>query len=129
MRIRSLTVTLAALLLSVGSAHAKSPIQFTPDESNVLVNKAVGTEQWVLSLNVNDDTLTGNVFDTTGKPPTFFFCDVTWDGLLDLIDLQGQTLTLDCQVASGCSAVPCDATGWHALGGGSISLPGSFFLP
>jgi hypothetical protein len=132
MRIRSLAVTLAVLLATVGSAHAKSAVQVTPDESVILVNKTVGSQQWVLALNVDVDTLTGNVFDTGGGAATFFACDVTWSDsgvFADVSDLQGQTATFDCSVASGCSALPCDSsTEWHALGAVS-PLPGSFFLP
>lgn len=131
MAIRLLAVLLVILLVSVSPAHAKSPIQITPDDNTIVVNKKVGSEQWVLALNIFDQTLSGNVFDLGGKPPTFFFCDVTSpDGFSVPADLSGQTLTLDCSIAGGCSALPCDPnTEWHVLGGGSITLPGSFFLP
>lgn len=136
MRIRSFAPVLVVLglVLSAVPAHAKSAIQLTPDGSEILVNKTVGTtEQWVISLNVDFDTLTGNVFELKGGAPTFFSCDVTWDGdgVVDTIgDLKNQTATFDCMIASGCSALPCDAsTEWHALGGTPPSLPGSFFLP
>jgi hypothetical protein len=131
MQIRSLAVLLALVLVSVGSAHAKSPVQITPDDNTMLVSKKVGNEQWVLALNFFDQTVTGNVFDLGGKPPAFFFCDVSSaDGFSVPADLAGQTLTLDCSSASGCAALPCDPnTEWQALGGGVITLPGSFFLP
>ena len=131
MRIASFIVALIALVATAGVAHAKSPVQFTPgDATIILVNKPVGTEQWVLSFSLDDDTLTGNVFDTSGKPPTFFFCNVDGDDTGDPADLSTETLTfIDCMVASGCSALPCDpAVEWHDLGS-TPSLPGSFFLP
>lgn len=121
---------LAAVVLSAGAVHAKSPVQITPDEVQILVNKPVGTEQWVLALDLDNLTLTGNVFDTQ-KPPTFFSCDVEFspDDWVDIADIAAETLTLDCQVASGCSALPCDAaTEWHPLGT-TPSIGGSFFLP
>ena len=73
--------------------------------------------------------LTGNVFNLTGKPPTFFFCDVTFDPdeWFDPADLRSETLTLTCQVAGGCTTLPCTAD-WAPLGS-DITLPGSFFLP
>ena len=131
MNIRSLAAVIAFLLVSLGSAHAKSPLEVTPDDNTILVNKKVGAEQWVLALNLFDLTLTGNVFDLGGKPPTFFYCDVSSpDDLGVPADLAGQTLTLDCSSATGCGALPCDPkTEWHALGGEPITLPGSFFLP
>ena len=131
MNLRSLAALMAFLLVSVGSAHAKSPVQIAPDDNTILVNKKVGAEQWVLALNLFDLTLTGNVFDLGGKPPTFFFCDVSFpDDVSAPEDMAGQTLTLDCSSAHGCAALPCDPdTEWQALGGASITLPGSFFLP
>lgn len=138
MRIRSFAPVLVVLglVLSAVPAHAKSAIQLTPDGSEILVNKQIGqgssAQQWVISLNVDFDTLTGNVFELNGSAPTFFSCDVTWDGdgVVDTIgDLKNQTATLDCMIASGCSALPCDAsTEWHALGA-VPPVPGSFFLP
>jgi len=69
------------------------------------------------------------VFDLTGKPPTFFFCDATFDdNFFELADLASENVTFDCQVASGCAALPCEVE-WHPIGGAPITLPGSFFLP
>jgi hypothetical protein len=133
MRIRVLVLVLVTILASVGLAHAKAAIQVTPDASFILVNKTVGSEQWVLSLDLDNDVLFGNVFDTSGGSATFFSCDVEWSGdggSFDISDLNGQTATFDCSVASGCSTLPCDVdVEWHALGGAVITLPGSFFLP
>ena len=135
MRIASFVLAIVALAMSAGAAYAKSPVQVTPDGSIILVNKQLGTgataQQWVMSLDIDVDTLTGNVFETSGAPATFFSCDVTWsgDGIFDLTDLSSQTATFDCLVASGCSALPCDPdVEWHALGS-TPSLPGTFFLP
>lgn len=130
MRIAALAM-LALLLVAAGPAHAKSPIQVTPDDNTIVVNKQVGNEQWVLAFNLFDQTVTGNVFDLGGNPPTFFFCNVdSSDGFSLPADLAGQTLTLDCSSAGGCAALPCDSTTeWHAVGGAAITLPGAFFLP
>jgi hypothetical protein len=123
-------VMLAVLLVAAGSAHAKSPVQVTPDETTIVVNKQVGNEQWVLAFNLFDQTLTGNVFDLGGNPPTFFFCDVdSADGFGTPEELAGQTLTLDCSSAGSCAALPCNPISeWHAVSG-AITLPGEFFLP
>ncbi len=133
MRIRVLVLLLVTVLASVGVAHAKSAVQVTPDQSFILVNKTLGTQQWVLSLDVDLDVLFGNVFDTSGGSATFFSCDVTWSGdgvVTGVGDLNGQTATFDCLIASGCSALPCGVDiEWHALGGATVTLPGSFFLP
>ena len=132
MRIRSSLVALVAVLAVTTVAHAKSPVQVSPDGfgSTVLVNKTIaGKEQWVITLDTDNLTLTGNVFDLTGKPPTFFFCDVTLDdNFFDLADLASENVTFDCQIASGCTALPCEVE-WQPIGGAPITLPGSFFLP
>ena len=131
MRKLSSFLALAMLVLSAGTAAAKSPIQIAPDPSDtiILVNKQVGTEQWVISLDLDDQTLTGNVFDLSGKPPTFFSCFVSFDpdDPFEPEDLATETLTLDCRVAGGCAALPCEAE-WQPLGT-TPTIPGSFFLP
>jgi hypothetical protein len=136
MRIRLFaSLAVVAVLASAASVHAKSPVQVTPDDSAIIVNKTVGTgsnaEQWVLSLSLNDETLSGNVFEVSGAAPTFFFCDVdSPDGFSEPQDLADQTLTFTCSIAAGCSALPCDPdTEWHPLGGDPPTLPGTFFLP
>jgi hypothetical protein len=117
-------------------AHAKSPVQLAPtdvlqsDLSTVLmVNKTVGNEQWVLVLDADNLALTGNVFDLGGKPPTFFFCNVAFDPgeWFDPAEIASETLTLTCQVAGGCTTLPCTSD-WHSVGP-DISLSGTFFLP
>jgi hypothetical protein len=132
MRFRACAVLATVLVVATsGVAHAKSPVQVTPDESTLLVNKFIaGTnEQWVIALNIDDETLTGNVFDLdAGASPTFFFCDATSEeGFGFPEDLAGDTITLDCEVASGCTTLPC-TTDWQPVAN-EITLPGSFFLP
>ena len=133
MRIRVLVV-LATLLASASVAHAKSPVQLAPMTDNngdtvLMVNKTVGSEQWVLVLDADNGVLSGNVFDLSGKPPTFFFCDVNFDPDAWTVpaEIASETLTLTCQVAGGCTTLDCTSD-WHSVGGG-ITLPGSFFLP
>jgi hypothetical protein len=132
MPIRALIAAVAVVLAAAGSVHAKSPVQITPDDSTTvaLVNKTVGNEQWVLALNFSDETLTGNVFNLSGAPPTFFYCEAESDDDFDFVDpelLRGDTLTFECQVASGCTTLPC-VTDWQPVGA-PIDLPGEFFLP
>jgi len=125
MRIRVLVV-LATLLASASVTHAKSPVQLAPMTDNngdtvLMVNKTVGTEQWVLVLDADNGVLSGNVFDLSGKPPTFF------DLWTVPAEISSETLTLTCQVAGGCTILDCTSD-WHSAGA-DITLPGSFFLP
>ena len=131
MRIRTPLAALAAVLTLATVAHAKSPVQIVPDGfgSTVLVNKFVNNAQWVITLDTDNAILTGNVLDLNGNPPAFFFCDATFDdNFFELADLASENVTFDCQVATGCAALPCE-TEWHPIGGAPITLPGSFFLP
>ena len=123
---------LATLLAFASAAHAKSPVQLAPTSdgaSLLMINKTQGNEQWVFALDADNLVLTGNVFDLSGKPPTFFFCDVVYDPdeWLDPAEISSETLTLTCRVAGGCTILPCESD-WASLGG-NIKLPGSFFLP
>ena len=132
MRKLSSFLAVVTLVFSAATASAKSPVQVVPDaiaSDVLLVNKQVGNEQWVIQLNADEATLTGNVFDLSGKPPTFFACDVDFspDEWVELADLASETLTLTCQVANGCTALPCEVE-WQPLGT-TPSIGGSFFLP
>ena len=131
MRRASSILVLVFLVVFTGTAFAKSPVQIAPDTTDtiILVNKQVGTEQWVISLDLEDETLTGNVFDLSGKPPTFFSCTVDFspDEWVEVADIATETLTLTCNVAGGCTALPC-TTEWQPLGT-TPSISGSFFLP
>ena len=131
MRLPSFLVALVLSLVVASVAYAKSPVQVMPDgfASTVLVNKTVENEQWVIALDTDNAVLTGNVFDLTGKPPTFFFCDATFDdNFVELADLASENVSFTCQIAGGCAALPCEAE-WQQVGGPPITLPGSFFLP
>jgi len=139
MRIASSIVARGALMLvAAGSAHAKSAVQIDPNDVNILVNKTVGSganaEQWVLTLNFDDSTLIGNVFQVNGGAPTFFFCNVDTSpdsGILDETSLPGEMVVFsDCEIAGGCTALPCNPdTQWTPLATQPASLPGEFFLP
>jgi len=138
MRIASSIAALVLLVAAAGSAHAKSAVQVDPNDSFILVNKTVGSgtnaEQWVLTLSLDDQTLIGNVFEVNGGAPTFFFCNTdTADGFGfgEPEDLEGATIVFsDCEVAGGCTALPCDPdTQWTPLSTQPANLPGEFFLP
>ena len=62
-----LLVALTVVLALTTSAHAKSPVRFTPDGTTILVNKDVGTERWAISLDTERATVSGNVL--IGAPP------------------------------------------------------------
>ncbi len=94
------------------SGGAQRGIQNTPDARRIIVNKDVGSERWAISRNLDDGTVTGNVFRSDGGAPAFIFCEPTGGN------------NLRCQGANACQSAPC-------VGGFSfvadVSLPADFF--
>jgi hypothetical protein len=91
-----------------------SAIQSTPDGLRVLVQKDVGAERWAISQNLDDGTLTGNVYRPTGAP-AFLFCEPT-----------GPPNTYACEGANRCPRPPC---GESFTPIGEVVLPADFFAP
>jgi len=52
-----------------------SGVQVTRDGLRNLVSKDVGSDRWAITLNPDDDTVTGNVFSADGGAPTFLWCE------------------------------------------------------
>lgn len=104
---------------------AQAGTRTTPDGRQVLISKDIGAERWAISVNLNDGTVTGNVFTPNGGDPKFVSCErVGDDGSLE--PSSGE-IRYRCFGADRCVASPCVETSWTALG--EVSLPGSFFLP
>lgn len=107
----------------------QSGIQLTPDSHRYLISKDVPegspTERWAISYNLDDQTVTGNVFPLDGGPPQFVACQITSrDPAPNPADVMYH---LTCQFAQSCASAPC-VDQWSA----PIEvppLPGSFLLP
>ncbi len=56
-------------------ASRSSGVQITVDDERVLINKNVGRERWAITRNVDDQTLTGNIFTTSDAAAGFIWCD------------------------------------------------------
>ena len=109
-------------------AVAKSPVRMTPDGTAILVNKDVGDERWVITLDLERATVTGNVFVGNTRAQ-FFWCGIV-DATGDPADLATQILVLHCFTADACADVAGCRAGfdeWRSIG--EVRLPGSFFLP
>lgn len=121
MRTRSLPALLLATLslglVGPAPAGAQSGIQITPDSRRVLVSKDVGAERWALTRNLEDGTVTGNVFFSDGSLPQFIACEE--------VGREGETLRLRCDASLQCPLLPCIVTEWKSLG--EVTLPVSFF--
>lgn len=92
------------------------------DGARYLVNKDVGPERWAITRNLEDGTVTGNVFVSDGSAPSFIWCeDVTEDG-----GAEGD-LTFSCWGSDACAAAPCAVEEWTFLA--EVPLAASFFAP
>ena len=101
-----------------------SGLQITPDEKRTLISKDVGTERWAITRNP-DQTVTGNVFSSSGGDPKFVWCERTGDD--GNPDPSAVLIDYACSGADRCVAEPCTASEWSFIG--NVTLPGSFFLP
>jgi hypothetical protein len=123
---RAALATALVATFATGAAAQGSGLQQTPDSARYLISKDVGAERWAISYNLNDKTVTGNVFKTDGSPPSFVYCN----NLIEAISPNPADIqyTLDCYGADACAAAPCTSSQWTLIAAG-IQLPGSFLLP
>jgi subtilisin family serine protease len=107
-----------------GAGTTPSGLQITPDQKRTLISKDVGDQRWAITRNP-DQTVTGNVFSSSGDEPRFVWCERTGDdGNPDPSAVQ---IDYACSGADRCLASPCTASEWSFIG--DVTLPGSFFLP
>jgi len=130
-RIASLVLLAAAVAsaLSAGGAVAQSRAsgtQMTPDSRRYLINKDVGPERWAISYNLQDRTVTGNVFRSDGSAPSFVWCTIA--SHVPSGDPAANQYLLDCWGAPQCAAAPCSDDDWQVIQSG-IPISGSFLLP
>lgn len=125
---RILALALVTVAGLTGTAHGQpaSGLQQTPDSARYLISKDVNAERWAISFNLNDQTVTGNVFKTDGSPPAFVYCRIT--NVTESAVPAEIEYTLDCSGADACTAAPCTPAQWTTIATG-IKLPGSFLLP
>lgn len=92
------------------------------DGARYLVNKDVGPERWAITRNLDDGTVTGNVFVSDGSAPSFIWCEeVTEEG-----GGEGD-LTFSCWGSDACASAPCSVDEWTFLI--EVPLAASFFAP
>lgn len=125
-RLIGIATAIAAIATIGAASRAVAQIQLTPDSGRYLIQRTVGVEEWAISYNFDDGTLTGNVFKTDGSPPSFIFCEFTNIDYAD--DPADNQYTLDCWGSDACEAAPCDPDAWVNIGT-DIPLPASFVLP
>lgn len=110
-----------------GLATAASGLQITPDGARTLINKPVGAEQWAITENAADRSVTGNIFYTDGREPQFISCARLGDD--GNPDPAARLIRYSCELAAKCVTAECPAPGdWTPIPG-EVTLPGSFLLP
>jgi len=104
-------VTIAAGFGPVRAFARESGIQGTPDAKRILVNKDVDTSRYAIGQDQDDQSATGNVFFTDGRPPVFLFCET----------LGGNDYS--CPAADRCGDTACAPYAFV----GNVTLPDDFF--
>lgn len=113
----------------------------TLDSLSYLVTKDVGSERWSISFTlapfVTDQggvesrflSVTGNVYQSDGSPPSFVFCTQRGDSSGSLSD-PTSSFRFSCDGADACAttATSCAQSGWRKISD-DVALPASFFLP
>lgn len=127
-RLALVAATLGTVLLHHGEASAQrqSGINLAPGSTRYLISKDVNNERWAISYNLDDRTVTGNVFPLDGGAPTFLSCQIT--RVDQNADPALSQYFMDCRAAGPCATAPCSETAWSApqpVG----PIPGSFLLP
>ena len=125
-RVLILALVASLQLASVALAQSGSGSQMTPDSQRYLISKDVGAERWAISFNLNDRTVTGNVFKTDGSAPSFIWCRITSE--TPNADPRQTSYTLECSGADACGAAPCTSDGWKPIASGLV-IGGDFLLP
>lgn len=93
------------------STGRESGIQRRPDGKGILVSKDVAGARYAITANLDDGSLTGNVFFTDGSPPVFLFCQ----------SLGGTTYS--CSAADRCRDTTCAPYSFLS----NVTLPADFF--
>jgi hypothetical protein len=128
-RIAALAALIAAFAVGradTASAQRESGIQLSPQSNRYFISKDVGNERWAITYNLDDKTVTGNVFPISGGAPTFLTCDITRvEQAPNPADAQ---YFLSCRASGPCAAAPCDPNQWGAASE-TGPIPGSFLLP
>ncbi len=118
----------AGLLLGfpgASQAQRESGIQLSPESNRYFITKDVGSERWAITYNLDDKTVSGNVFPLDGGAPTFLTCDITSVEQADVpADAQ---YFMECRGSGPCAAAPCTDQWDPAFPVGPV--PGSFLLP
>lgn len=75
--VRRFAAVFAVLVpLLASPAFAQHGIQTSRDGGRILVSKDVGAERWAITRNLDDLSVTGNVYFTDGRDPQFISCDL-----------------------------------------------------
>ena len=122
----ALALMTSAALTSTANAQSASGLQMTPDSRLYLISKDVGAERWAISFNLDDRTVTGNVFKTDGSAPSFIWCRITSE--TPAPEPSQSSYVLDCFGADACTAAPCARAAWTQIASG-LTIGGDFLLP
>ncbi len=104
---------------------ASGGVQWSHDGLRILANKDVGAERWAITLNLDDATVTGNVFFSDGRPPRFISCEGTGHSYQP--DVSKLTVQYRCFGSDPAQSVFA-STDWNVVGD-PVMLDAAFFAP
>ena len=123
-------IAIAATAVAAGrpgfALARESGIQLAPESNRYFISKDVGQERWAITYNLDDKTVTGNVFPLDGGAPTFLSCNIT--RVEQAPDPANAQYYMDCRAAGSCANAPCGPGQWGAPSAVG-PIPGSFLLP
>src|SRR5687767_13800102 len=119
MRGWAMAACVAVTLAGAATAGAQTGVQVAPDGKSNLISKDVGDERWAIHYDLDDGTITGNVFFPAGGDPLFVWCEER--------SSDGNELTIGCWGAGKCNGAPCAPTDWSFIR--EVALPLQFFHP
>ncbi len=125
---RATVALIAGLLLCLpGAAQAQreSGIQLSPESNRYFITKDVGDQRWAITYNLDDKTVSGNVFPLDGGAPEFLSCTITSVEQAD--DPAEAQYFMQCRGARPCESAPCEDQWDPPFSVGPV--PGSFLLP
>jgi len=126
---------------AIAGGAASRGATLTLDQFNFLVTKDIGTERWSISYSLTPTvsseglvvnqflSVTGNVYQQDGSPPSFVYCTQN-ESSTGTLDDPSSEFRFACSGASSCAstASECAETGWTLISA-DIPLQASFFLP
>lgn len=117
---RGIPLLITCLLVagSTAFAQSRSPVQYSRDGEDTIVQKDVNGERWAITYEIDDGDTIGNVLKPDGTS-TFLDCK--------RLSVEGGIGRFACYTANGCEQGRCGSEAWTFLV--ETEIPLAFFFP